>query len=136
MKRTVLVVMILLLSGVSVFSQKIANESYLYPKTFQIRRIYTHPLGYRVDYLKQDYSIGTLWAPIEWFRTAANIGELAYTSGPATPFITFFFKEGVLDHFSIYAFANPLHPSWALLDAGTDYTQDFPSPDTIPEIDF
>ena len=137
MKRVTLFVIIILFIGtVGAFAQQFENESEIYPKTLQIHRIYSHNMGYRIDYVRQDYTVGTLWAPIEWFRGAASTGEIAYGQGRAYPYVTFFYKDGEVDHFRLYIIENPAHQSWGSLDPGTDYSGEFPSPDSKPVVNF
>jgi hypothetical protein len=136
-KRVTLITLVLLLIGtVGAFAQQFENESELYPKTLQIARIFNHSDGYRVDYIRQNYTVGTFWAPIEWFRGAASVGAMAFGDGPAYPYVTFFYKDGEVDHFRLYVIENPAHDSWGYLDPNVDYSGEFPSPDSKPVISF
>lgn len=135
-RRVLIVVLLLLISAAGAFAQKIENESDYYPKTLQIARIFNHAKGYRVDYIRQDYTVGTFWAPVEWFRGAASTGEIAFGTGRAYPYVTFFYKEGTVDHFRLYLIENPAHESWGLLDPNVDYTGEFPSVESKPEITY
>ncbi len=137
MKRIILfVLIILLISTAGAFAQKFENESDFYPKTVQIARIFNNTNGYRVDYIRQDYTIDTFWAPIDWFRGAGSTGAIAFGQGRAYPYVTFFYKEGVVDHFRLYLVENPAHESWGFLDPTVDYSGEFPSADSKPEINF
>ncbi len=132
MKRITLIFLIALAASVCTMAQQFENESEYYPKSFQIHKIYTHTLGFRIDYIKQDYSIDTLWAPIEWFRSTAGSGSMAYGDSLAYPYITFYFKNGELNHFRLYLIESKAHSSWGVLSALTDYSEKFPSPDSAP----
>ena len=137
MKRIILVFLILISAGITgAFAQEIKNESEYYPVTLSIAKIYTSPQGYRIDYIRQDYSLGTLWAPLEWFRDSASTGEIAYGKGRAYPYVTFFYKDGQVDHFRLYLLPNPADETWGVLDKDTDYSDKFPSPDSKPEISY
>ncbi len=138
MKRIILFVIVLLLMTTGVlFAQKFKDESEFYPKTLQIHRIFTHSLGYKIEYITQSRELGVFWAPIEWFGgPAATTGEIAYGKGGAFPYMTFFFKNGELDHFRLYLYESPQHESWGTLDETQDYSGDFPSPDAKPELNF
>jgi hypothetical protein len=135
-RATFFVIILLLISAAGAFAQNIENESELYPKTLQIARIFNHSKGYRVDYIRQDYTVGTFWAPVEWFRGAASMGAIAHGSGRAYPYVTFFYRDGEVDHFRLYLVESPAHESWGFLDPNTDYSGEFPPVDSKPEISF
>ena len=68
MKLATFFAVILLAAGaLGIGAQQFENESEYYPKSFQIHRIYTLSKGYRIDYVTQNYKIGT-FASI-WWRT-------------------------------------------------------------------
>ncbi|MCK5737335.1 MAG: hypothetical protein KAH21_12695 [Spirochaetaceae bacterium] len=137
MKRiTLFVISLLLFCTAGAFAQKFENESEIYPKTLHIGRIYNHSKGFRVDYIRQDYTVGSFWAPIEWFRGTASTGEITYGESKAYPYVTFYYKDGAVDHFRLYLIENPAHESWGSLDPGTDYSDRFPSADSKPEISY
>ncbi len=131
MNRIALICLIAFVASVCM-AQQFENESEYYPKSFQIDRIYTHKLGFRIDYIKQDYSIDTLWAPIEWFRSTAGKGSIAYGDSRAYPYITFYTKNGELSHFRLYLIENKTHGSWGVFRSPGDHDDKFPSPDSTP----
>lgn len=135
MKRMTIIMILLLAMAVSAVAQQFENESEYYPKTLPIERISIHSLGYRIDYIKQDYTIGTFWAPVGWFRSAGTMGEIAYIDS-GYPYVSFFYKNGVLDHFRLYLIESMEHSSWDILDNATDYSDRFPDLDSIAEIQF
>ena len=99
MKKALLIVCFLLvLVAVTGFAQSGNSESVLYPKQVYIAKIYPHQLGYRIDYYRDDNTIGTLYAPMSWFQGAAPKAKLGYGSGPCYPFMIAFYKEGKIDH--------------------------------------
>lgn len=137
MKRiTLLTLLVLIISTSAVFAQQFENESEMYPKTLQIHKIYNHSMGFKVEYIRQDYSLGSFWAPIEWFRGAASTGVIAYGKGPAYPYVSFFYMNGEMSHFRLYLIENPAHESWGSLDPNVDYTGEFPDPETKPVITY
>ena len=131
---TFFTVILLSAAALGIGAQQFENESEYYPKSFQIHRIYTLSKGYRIDYVTQNYKIGTFWAPIEWFRGAGSTGEIAYGTGAAYPYVTFFFKEGIVEHFRLYLVESPAHESWGMLSPAEDYADQFPASDAKPEI--
>ena len=133
---TLLAIVLVLISTVGAFAQDFKNESEFYSKTLQINQIYNNAKGFKVEYIRQDYTLGSFWAPIEWFRGAASTGEIAYGDSAAYPYVSFFYKSGELDHFRLYLFENPAHASWGSLDPTVDYSAEFPSPDSKPVISY
>lgn len=133
---SIFVIVILIFGAAGAFAQNFEDESEYYPKTLQIASIFNHSDGFRVDYIRQDYTVGTFWAPIEWFRGAASMGAIAHGKGRAYPYVTFFYKDGEVDHFRLYLYENPAHESWGYLDPTVDYTGEFPAVDSKPEISF
>ena len=137
MKRiTLFVILVLLVGTAGAFADEFENESVLYPKSLQIKYIYPLSEGYRIDYIRQNYTLGTLWAPIEWFLGTANIGSIAYGEGRAYPYVTFYYKDGEVDHFRLYLVENPAHESWNSLDPGVDYSGEFPPADSKPVVTY
>ncbi len=126
--------MILLLGTVGAFAQQFENESEIYPKTLQIHKIYNNSRGFKIEYVKADFSLGSFWAPIEWFRGSDSTGAIAYGEGGAYPYVSFFYKAGELSHFRLYLVENPAHESWGSLDPRGDYSEEFPDPDSKPVI--
>ncbi len=133
---TLFVISLLLFSTAGAFAQKLENESELYPKTVPISHIYNNTNGFRIDYIRQNYTLGTFWAPIEWFRGAASTGAISYGNSAAYPYVTFYYKDGEVDHFRLYLVENPAHQSWGFLDPNVDYSGEFPPVDSKPEISF
>ncbi len=135
-RKTLFVILALLVGAAGLFADEYENESVLYPKSLQIKYIYPHTKGYRIDYIRQNYTMGVLWAPIEWFQGTANIGTITMGEGKAYPYVTFYYKDGEIDHFHLYLMENPAHESWGSLDPGVDYSGEFPSPDSKPVITY
>lgn len=135
MKRIVSLT-IVFLSALAVFAQNFENESEYYAKTVPITKIYTHKEGYRVDYIREGRLVDTFWAPLEWFRGSQRKGAIAFGTGLAYPYASFFFKDGVLSHFRLYLVENPAHESWAGYDPEEEKAANFPPADSNPEINF
>ena len=127
---------LILINTSTVSAQEIENESELYPKTQWIYRVYAHNLGYRVDYIKDSFTLGSIWIPNEWVSGANSIGKVVYGEGETYPYISFFFKEGKLDHFRIYLIENQAHPSWGLLNPRVDYSGKFNPSDFNLDLEF
>ena len=121
-RAAVLTVLLTILCGTFLFAEVTSSE--YYPKTMAINRIYPHELGYRVDYIKANRTVGTFYAPNEWFKKAAGYAEIVYGEGAQYPYATFYYKDGKISHFRLYLVSNYNDVSWGVL-RGEDYTEQF-----------
>lgn len=81
--------LLLVIGTVTIFAQNFENESEIYPKTLQIAQASRHAEGMRVDYIRQNYTVGTFWALNEWFSGPERIGEIFYGITKPTPMSLF-----------------------------------------------
>ncbi|MDC7232234.1 MAG: hypothetical protein PQJ58_03315 [Spirochaetales bacterium] len=125
-KKTAFFILLIMFVAASVLTAEISDDkkSAIYPKTMAIHKIYPHELGYRVDYMKSNRTIGTFYAPMEWFRKAAGYGELVYGNGKEYPYAVFFYEGGEISHFRLYIIEDFNDVSWGRL-RGDDYTDEF-----------
>jgi len=128
--------LLLVIGTVTIFAQNFENESEIYPKTLQIAQASRHAEGMRVDYIRQNYTVGTFWAPNEWFSGPERIGEIFYGDNKAYPYVTFYFKDGALDHFRLYLSERDANQVREVLESLADDTAKFPPAESTPEIDF
>jgi hypothetical protein len=102
------------LSLTSLSAQESENEkeSQLYPKHIYVAKIWSHKLGFRIDYYRDDKTIGTLYAPLKWFREAGGLAQLGFDEGDQVPYMTVFYKEGKVSHFRVFAYRDITHYTW------------------------
>ncbi|QEN08847.1 hypothetical protein EXM22_12930 [Oceanispirochaeta crateris] len=113
-KKAVFFILFIMIVTASFLSAETTTAS-VYPKTMAINRIYPHALGYKVDYIKSNRTIGTFYAPISWFQKTAGYGEIAYGTGKHYPYATFYYVDGKIDHFRLYLIEDFNDPSWGHL---------------------
>jgi hypothetical protein len=114
MKRTVmLVTLVLLVLGVFAVNAQ-EQDPKLYVKTVSIMKILNHALGYKVLYLKSTMEVGEFYVPHSWFK-AGGKAELVLGNGPAFPYFSVFYRDGEFDHIKLYAAENIRHLSWGRL---------------------
>ena len=114
MKRTVmLVALVLLILGVFTVNAQ-EQDPKLYVKTVSIMKILNHALGYKVLYLKSSMEVGEFYVPHSWFK-AGGKAELILGNGPAFPYFSVFYRDGEFDHIKIYAAEHIGHLSWGRL---------------------
>ena len=115
-------VLFMIICGTFLYAE--ISKSEFYPKTMAINKVYPHAMGYKVDYIKSNRTLGSFYAPTEWFKKAAGYGEIVYGKGAQYPYAVFYYKEGRIDHFRLYLVSDFNDVSWGVL-RGNDYTKQF-----------
>ena len=114
MKRTVmLIALVLLILGVFAVNAQ-EQDPKLYVKTVGIMKILNHALGYKVLYLKSTMEVGEFYVPHSWFK-AGGKAELILGDTQAFPYFSVFYRDGEFDHIKLYAHENIQHLSWGRL---------------------
>ncbi len=113
MKRLVAGILLLFIVGLFAAS---ADESKMFVVTKMISKIYTHRLGFKVVFLKNDLSQGEFYVPMRWFDDAGGKGMLIKGKEPVFPFFSIFWYEGEFHHIKLYAQANLAHETWGSLE--------------------
>ena len=115
-------VLFMIICGTFLYAEVTTSE--FYPKTMAINKVYPHTMGYKVEYIKSNRTLGSFYAPTSWFKKAAGYGEIVYGQGSQYPYATFYYKDGKIDHFRLYLVSNFNDISWGVL-RGSDYTKQF-----------
>ncbi len=124
-KAAFLTLLILIISATFAAAQESdSKRAEIYPKTMAIHRVYPHQLGYKVEYIKSNRTLGSFYAPLEWFKKSAGYGEIVYGQGRAYPYATFYYKDGKIDHFRLYLIENYQDTSWGTL-RNAELTEEF-----------
>lgn len=123
MKKRVLFILILLLAA-SLWVA-VAEESLFYPKTVPVVKVYSHKLGYKVVYLKNDMNMAEFYIPFKWFQESGGKGEVVYGQGRAYPYFSIFYKEGKFDHIRLYLEQDRNAESWGTLNPKQDVNEMF-----------
>jgi hypothetical protein len=114
MKRTViLVALVLLIFGVFTVNAQ-EQDPKLYVKTVSAMKILNHALGYKVLYLKSSMEVGEFYIPHSWFK-AGGKAELILGNTSAFPYFSVFYRDGKFDHIKLYAHENIQNLSWGRL---------------------
>jgi hypothetical protein len=114
MKRTMplLVLMLLLLGSLAAGAQ--AQEPDMFVKTVPIMKILNHALGYKILYLKSSMEVGEFYVPHTWFK-AGGKAALILGDSPAFPYFSVFYKDGQFDHIKLYVKRSIQDMSWGRL---------------------
>lgn len=127
MKKTILIGLALLFfAGFYAYAQdKEIEETNMFVKTMPITRIYTHKLGYKVLYLKNDLNFGEFYIPLKWFDVAGNKGVIIRGSDPSYPYFSIFWKDGEFHSVKLYVKRDLRHESWGALTLLPDISEKF-----------
>jgi len=101
-----------------------AAESPLYAKSLPIQKITSHEKGYKVTYFTAHGDLKTIYVPLEWFyqigdfRTADGYvkAEIVRGTGPAYPYIQFFWKDGKFHHLRLFVVNDYQNRTWGVVN--------------------
>ena len=123
MKRAAVLcaVLIIMVSGPALFAQEQAEEQEdgqpdLFATTIFLNRVYTHRLGYKVEYLASDFSLAEAYMPNGWFSTPAGKGDVVYTNSESAPYLEVYYDRDTFHHVKLFVRKNTNHSSWAKLE--------------------
>ncbi len=89
-------------------------------KTVPIVKVYTHSLGYKVIYLKNDMSLSTLYLPLTWFGRTAGKGEIVWEPAGEPSYFSVFWIDGKFDHIVLHIPANMQSSIFGVLETTQD----------------
>ena len=78
-------------------------------------RVYNHRLGFKVVYLKSNFTLGDFYVPLRWFDEAAGKGMLIKGLDSEYPYFSIFWKDGEFFLIKLYVQGNLSHASWGTL---------------------
>ena len=120
-KRVVIGLVLLFLFGICAY----ADEPDIFVKTMPITKIYTHKLGYKVLYLKNDLNFGEFYVPLKWFDMAGGKGVIVKGVDPAYPYFSIFWKQGEFHSVKLFVHRDLQHESWGSLRLVPDISDKF-----------
>jgi hypothetical protein len=113
-------VLIIAMSGSAVFAQQQPQQEEeqpsLFASTIFLNRVYSHRMGYKVEYLRSDFSLGEAYLPNDWFTTAAGKGDVIYTHSASAPYLEVYYDGDSFHHVKLFVRKNTNHSSWARLE--------------------
>jgi hypothetical protein len=110
--------------GASAQSTSSQKDDIFY-KTVALEKIYTHPLGYKLVYLKSNYEMGSVYVPLTWFGTAVGKGIVVYETPGEPSYFSIFWLNGKFDHIVIHAPSDVRNTMWGIMDASADVSSKF-----------
>jgi len=135
MKKVIVaaVALLLFVGGAPVFAQSQNRETDLMFWNISLERIWTHRLGYIVEYRRPGNRIARAYIPIEWFAAGEeNRAELiSLPIGPSWPSMTVFFRDGQFSHVRLYVHRSPSHQTWGSVPQRYSLEDHFRDIDTL-----
>ena len=112
MKRLALV--LLLIIGCTLILS--AVESDYYVKTLYVQKVYTHELGYKIEYRRSNSMyLAEAYLPLAWFGHPESPAKLVYANDNAVPFVNVYWKNGEFHHLVLFVHSSLNHLSWGTL---------------------
>ena len=108
LKKSILIVLLFTCITLSV----LAEDSELFVRSVPIVKVYLYREGYKIDYMKNNFDIGSLYLPLNWFTGSGGKGELVMADDPSFPYFSVFWRGGEFSHIRLYLRNNLLHGSW------------------------
>ena len=127
MKKAVLLSAVMtVLVSLCAWSQSQSTEpTDVFVKTVPVVKVYTHPLGYKVLYLKSNLEMGILYLPDAWLKEAGGKAAVIWQTGDRPPHFSIFWVDGKFDHVYLYVPNDMSLPLWGALDASQDLSAEF-----------
>lgn len=122
-KRAVLFGLVIALMAL-VAAPLFAERPQHYVKTVFIERVYTHSLGYRVEYNRSNFRLGRVYIPYAWFAPAGK-AEIVFANSRSVPYMNVVYRDGEFSHVRLYVHRNQGHPSWVSLRDSEEVRQRF-----------
>jgi hypothetical protein len=111
MKRAIACVLLLMLA-LAAFGQE---QPKVYVKSVPILKIFSHPEGYKVLYMKSDMKVGEFYIPHGWLSKAGGKAEMVFGRDPSYPYFSVFYRDGKFDYVRLYVIDDVKDLSWGIL---------------------
>jgi hypothetical protein len=128
MKKPVILVVaaLALLASLPAFSQAAAYPKDAYIKSVRIEKIWTHQLGYKVQFFTSKSRIADIYVPTTWFNKGINSkADIVFGNTAEFPYFTIVWIEGKFDHITLYVQQDYRDRTWGELGAAGDLTSLF-----------
>lgn len=106
-------------------SSSSSSKSTVYTKNFVIVKIWSHRLGYRVDYWTPNLQLKSLYIPMSLFTGSNGKARLVYGTGPEYPYLSVVWIDGEIDHLTLFAVDAMGDLTWGVLKTTDDLESRF-----------
>jgi hypothetical protein len=111
MKRAIACLLLLTLAFLA-FGQE---PSKVYVKSVPIVKIFSHPEGYKILYLRSDMKVDELYIPHRWLSKSGGRGEIVFGKDPSYPYFSVFYRDGKFDFIRLYVVEDIRDLTWGVL---------------------
>ncbi|NLK45358.1 MAG: hypothetical protein GX297_01695 [Treponema sp.] len=123
MKKTAILLVLLLVCSVAVFAFK--NESEYSYRNIPLQKVYNNQRGFIALYTLDGYKISKSYLPINWFRFGDNRGHFIELPKGLYPYMTVVYKNNEFQYVVLAMPKNPLNSFWGVLPAGKNLEEKF-----------
>lgn len=128
MKRAgiVLAAALLVLAGLPAFSQEQNYPKDAYYKAMPIIKIWSHQLGYMLQFWSSKSTVNEIYVPLTWFNKGPDSkADIFYGNEKHYPYFAIFWVDGKFDHIRIYALNDFNSLTWGVLETAADLSSKF-----------
>ena len=122
----ILAAALLLLAGLPAFAQTQVYPKDAYYKVVPIIKIWSHQLGYKLQFWSSKSTVYDMYIPLTWFNKGTESkADIIYGNETAYPYFAIFWVDGKFDHIRIYALNDYHSLTWGVLESAADLTSLF-----------
>lgn len=133
MKRAGLLIAVvaLLVTSIPSFAQQQSDTSSQYPKqvyykVVSLMKVWTHQLGYVVQFFNSQARVQDVYIPLTWFNNGMQSkADIVYGLDRSYPYMTIFWADGQFDHVTLYVSSDDSSQTNGVLPASADIADKF-----------
>ena len=111
MKRAIACLLLLML-GFLAFGQE---QPDVYVVSVPILKIFSHPEGYKVLYMRSNMQVDELYIPHRWLSKSGGKAEIVFGKEPSYPYFSAFYRDGKFDFIRLYVIEDIRDLTWGIL---------------------
>ncbi len=115
-----------LLASLPAFSQASLYPKDAYVKSVHIIRIWSHQLGYKLQYFTSKSTVAEIYVPLTWFNKGIDSkANIIFGNSAEYPYFTIVWIDGKFDHITMYVREDFRDLTWGELREAGDLTAAF-----------
>ena len=128
MKKPVILTaaVLMLLASLPSFSQALSYPKDAYIKSVHIQKIWTHQLGYKVQFFSSKSKPSEFYVPLTWFNKGVDSkAKIVFGNTAEYPYFTVVWVDGKFDHITLYVQQDYRDLTWGELSGAGDLSSQF-----------
>ncbi|HET6449982.1 MAG TPA: hypothetical protein VFI08_01675 [Spirochaetia bacterium] len=98
----------------------------VYYKVIPLMKVWTHQLGYVVQFYSSKQKRQDVYIPLAWFNNGVSSkADIVYGMEAAYPYMAIYWADGKFDHVTLYVNSDDNNPTNGVLTQGPDLTNAF-----------